>query len=262
MTKLRLALCALLVSALAASGCSKKPAGANNAPNGGAASGRQTGGDAPQPSDAREAFERGMEAYRDDRDQEAVDNFKRAVELDPDFAEGFYRLGLAYNATKQTDEAEKAFRDAVKAYEKLTRRDEKDSDAFYLLGICYERLGEYQDAVKALKEAVKTSPSENDDKYYELANAYYQLAQYDEAVRALDKALEVNPDNYPAQDLLEKSKAGAERIDDFRKHQEQLRKQAQKNSNANNSNANSGANSNAPRTPPAARNANAAPPQD
>jgi DNA-binding protein H-NS len=81
-------------------------------------------------------------------------------------------------------------------------------------------------------------------------------------VRALNKALEVNPDNYPAQDLLEQARAGAERIEDFRKHQEQLRKQGQKNSNANNSNANSGANSNAPRPPAGAPNSNAAPPPD
>ena len=253
MKTLRFTFNALLVSALlAASACSKKPAGQGSDPNANAdGSAQQQQGDAVS-GDAREAFERGMSAYRDDRDAEAVEAFKRAIEIDPDFAEAHYRLGLAYNATKQTDEAEKAFREAVKAYEKLTRREEKNSDAFYILGLCHEKLGDYDDAVKALKEAVKTSPTENDDKYFELANAQYQLAQYDEAVRAFNKALEINPDNYPAQDLLEKSKAGAERIADFRKHQEQLRKQQKNNSNANNSNA--GANSNAPRTPTGATN--------
>jgi tetratricopeptide (TPR) repeat protein len=250
MRTLRLALCALLASALLASGCSKKQAwraSNSNAPADGAAQPQQQG--APLSGDAREAFDRGVEAYRNNRDEEAVEAFRRAVEADPDFAEAHYRLGLAYNVTRQPDEAEKAFRDAVKAYEKITKRDEKNSDAFYFLGLCYEKLGEYDDAVKALKEAVKTSPAENDDKYYELGFAHFKLAQYDESVRALNKALEVNPDNYPAQDLLEKAKAGAERIEDFRKHQEQqMRKQqGQKNSNANNSNSNAAANSNAPR---------------
>jgi tetratricopeptide (TPR) repeat protein len=236
MTRLRFTLYALLVPALlltaACSGKQTNQGSNSNAPAGGTAQQQQ---DAQTSADAREAFERGVTAYRNDRDDEAVEAFQRAVELDPNFAEGFYRLGLAHNALKQTDEAEKAFREAVKAYEKLTKRDEKNSDA-----------------VKVLKEAVKTSPTENDDKYYELAFSQFQLAQYDEAVRALNKALEVNPDNYPAQDLLEKAKAGAERISDFRKHQEQMRKQDQKNSNANNSNANS----NAPRTPTGATNRN------
>lgn len=248
MTRPRFILYALLVSALLAGGaCSKKQTdqGSNTgAPADGSA--QQHQGE-PVSGDAREAFERGMTAYRDDRDEEAVNELKRAVELDPDFAEAHYRLGNAYLALGNKDEGEKAFGDGVKAYEKITRRDEKNSDAFYFLGLCYEKLGEWEDAVKALKESVKTSPAENDDKYYELANAHYQLAQYDESVRALNKALEVNPNNYPAQDLLEKSKAGAERVSDFRRHQlEQLRKQ-QKNSNANNSNANSNANSNLPR---------------
>lgn len=260
MTRLRFTLYALLVSALLASAaCSRKQTNQGSNSNASADGTAQQQHDAQASADAREAFERGMTAYRNDRDEEAVEAFRRAVELDPDFAEGFYRLGLAHNALKQTDEADKAFHDAVKAYEKLTKRDEKNSDAFYFLGLCYEKLGEYNDAVKVLREAVKTSPTENDDKYYELAFSQYQLAQYDEAVRALNKALEVNPDNYPAQDLLEKAKAGAERISDFRKHQEQMRKE-QKNSNANNSNANS----NAPRTPTGATNRNPLqpPPQD
>jgi tetratricopeptide (TPR) repeat protein len=250
MKRLRFTLYALLFSALLASAaCSKKGETQGSNSNASAdGTGQQQQQSAQTLADAREAFERGVTAYRNDRDDEAVEAFRRAVELDPDFAEGFYRLGLAHNALKQTDEADKAFHEAVKAYEKLTKRDEKNSDAFYFLGLCYEKLGEYNDAVKVLKEAVKTSPTENDDKYYELAFSQYQLAQYDEAVRALNKALEVNPDNYPAQDLLEKAKAGAERISDFRKHQEQLHKQEQKNSNSNNSN------SNAPRTPSGATN--------
>lgn len=260
MTTLRSALYALLVSALlAGAACSKKQTGQgsnSNAPADGSAQQQHQG--EPVSGDAREALDRGMAAYRDDRDEEAVGEFKRAVELDPDFAEAHYRLGNAFLAMSNRDEAEKAFRDAVKAYGKITKRDEKNSDAFYFLGLSYEKLGEYDDAVKALKEAVKTSPTENDDKYYELGFSQMKLAQYDEAVRAFNKALEINPDNYPAQDKLAEARAGAERISDFRKHQqEQLRKQ-QKNSNANNSNANS----NAPRTPPGAPNRNAPPPQD
>lgn len=247
MTTLRSALYALLVSALlATAACSKKQAeqGSNsNAPADGSAQQQQQG--EPVSGDAREAFERGMTAYRADRDEEAVGEFKRAVELDHDFAEAYYRLGNAHLALGNKDEAEKAFRDGVKAYEKITKRDEKNSDALYFLGLCYEKLGEYDDAIKALKESVKTAPEGNDDKYYELAFAHVKLAQYDEAVRAVNKALEINPNNYPAQDLLAEAKAGAERVADFRKHQQdQLRKQ-QKNSNANNSN--SAANSNLPR---------------
>jgi tetratricopeptide (TPR) repeat protein len=255
MKALRVTLAALLVSAPLLAGCNRKAddPNANAAATPGGAAEQQGGVVAPT-DDARALYERGLAAYKDDRDQEAVENFKRAVELSPDFAEAHYRLGLAYNALKQSEEAEKAFADAVKAYERIVKQEPKNSDAYYFLGLCLEKLGKYDEAVKALKEAVKTSPVENDDKYFELASAHFKIAQYDEAVRALNKVLEINPDNYPAQELLEDARNGAQRLAEFRKRQEQLRKQqnANANGNANNSNASTGpvVNSNDAGTPP------------
>ncbi len=257
MKALRVTLHCLLVSALLLAGCNRRAASpeAANANANGAAT---PGGDGQQQSssepsdDARALYEQGLAAYKADRDEEAIEKLKRAVELAPDYPEANYRLGLAYNATKQREEAEKAFEGAVKAYEKVTKREPKNSDAYYFLGLSFEQLGKYDEAVKALKEAVKNSPEENDDKYFELASAHFKIAQYDEAVRALNKVLEINPDNFPAQELLEQAKNGAQRVADFRKHQEELLKK--KNSNANNANANANAatpraNSNAA-TPP------------
>jgi tetratricopeptide (TPR) repeat protein len=257
MKALRVTLAALFVFApLLQAGCRRKPAEQSASPAPGGGAGQEQGAAGAPSDDARALFERGLDAYKHNRDEEAVENLRRAVELSPDFAEGHYRLGLAYNATKQKDEADKSFEQAAKLYEKITKQEPKNSDAYYFLGLCYEQLGKYDEAVKALREAVKTSPTESDDKYYELASAHFKIAQYDESVRALNKVLEINPDHYPAQELLEQARSGAQRIEEFRKHQEQLRKQQNANANAKNSNAgantNSGAgsNSNAATSPP------------
>jgi tetratricopeptide (TPR) repeat protein len=245
MKALRVTLAALFVFApLLLAGCSRKPADPNaNAaptPDGSAAPQSPPQGTAGAPSDdARALFVLGLQAYKENRDEEAIEHLKRTVELSPDFAEAHYRLGLAYNATKQAEEADKAFAEGVKAYEKIVKQEPKNSDAYYFLGLCYEQLGKYDDAVKALKESVKNSPEENDDKYYELAAAHFKIAQYDEAVRALNKTLEIKPDHYPAQELLEQARSGASRLAEFRKRQEQLRKQQNANSNSKNSNTNS-----------------------
>jgi tetratricopeptide (TPR) repeat protein len=244
MKALRVTLPPLLVSALLLAGCNRRAAN-SNAANADAAATPANGEQSPssEPSgDARSLYEQGLADYKADRDQEAVEKLKRAVELSPDYPEANYRLGLAYNATKQHEEAEKAFEGAVKAYEKVTKREPKNSDAYYFLGLSYEQLGKYDEAVKALKEAVKNSPEENDDKYFELANAHFKIAQYDEAVRALNKVLEINPDHYPAQELLERAKNGAQRVAEFRKHQEELLKKKSASANANNSNSNVNAN--------------------
>ncbi|HEX8283814.1 MAG TPA: tetratricopeptide repeat protein [Pyrinomonadaceae bacterium] len=223
--------------------CKRGPAEANAnavATPGGAAAQQQTDAPVAPTDDARALYERGLDAYKHDRDQEAIEHLKRAVELSPDFAEAHYRLGLAYKATKQAEEAEEAFADAVKAYEKIVKQEPKNSDAYYFLGLCYEKLSKYDDAVKALKEAVKNSPAESDDKYFELASAHFKIAQYDESVRALNKTLEINPDHYPAQELLEQARSGARRLEEFRKRQEELRKKQAGNSNPKNSNAPTG----------------------
>ena len=212
MKVLRVTLAALFVSASLLAGCNRNTAdpNANTAATPGTTAEQQQGGVVAPTDDARALYERGLAAYKADRDEEAIEHFRRAVELSPDYAEAHYRLGLAHNALKQTEEAEKAFNDAVKAYEKIVKQEPKNSDAYYFLGLCLERLGKYDEAVKALKEAVKNSPEENDDKYFELASAHFQIAQYDESVRALNKTLEINPDHFPAQELLEQARNGAQ----------------------------------------------------
>lgn len=252
----RATLLTLLVSALLAPGCSRKQANQNAVanPSDGASQQGQTG-------DARALYDKGLDAYKNNRDEEAVEDFKQAVELDPDFAEAHYRLGLALNVVGEKDEAANSFEQAVKAYEKQTRQDPKNSDAYYFLGLCYEKLDKYEDAVRALRESVKTSPEENDDKYYELAFAQFRLAQYDDSVRALNKTLEINPNNYMAQDLLAKAKEGEQRVEEIRRHQEQMLKQKNSNANSNansNGNANSGSNTNS--NSGAGPNRNAGPP--
>ncbi|HEX7318442.1 MAG TPA: tetratricopeptide repeat protein [Pyrinomonadaceae bacterium] len=244
MKVLRVTLHSLLVSALLLSGCNRRAADPNAANANANAAATPANGEhaSSEPSgDARALFDEGYAAYKDDRDEEAIEKLKKATELSPDFPEAHYRLGLAYNATKQREEADKSFEAAVKAYEKVTKREPKNSDAYYFLGLSYEQLGKYDEAVKALKDAVKNSPEENDDKYFELANAHFKIAQYDEAVRALNKVLEINPDNFPAQELLEQARNRAKRVAEFRKRQEELLKKKNANSNANNSNSNSNA---------------------
>lgn len=160
MKALRTTLAALFVFALLHAGCRGKQAAQQNA----AATPEGAAPQPPPPSftlpdgDARTLFEHGINAYRQDRDEEAAAAFKRAVELDPELAEGYYRLGLAYSVTRQDEEADKAFEECVKAYEKRTKKEPKDSDSFYFLGLCPEKLRQYDDAVRRSRRRSKNRP--------------------------------------------------------------------------------------------------------
>src|SRR5947199_4012974 len=117
----------LLVRSTLQAGCSKKQTNQKGASTSSSDKAVQW----PTGGDARAFFERGMDAHKNDRDEEAVEDFKQAVQFDPDFAEGYYRLGVVQHITGQTDEAQKSFEAAIKAYEKLTKQDPKNSDAYY-----------------------------------------------------------------------------------------------------------------------------------
>jgi tetratricopeptide (TPR) repeat protein len=252
-------LCACAALALFQAGCfwrRQAEADANGAQPAASPNASPAASPAPSPpplppgSDARAYFDRGLEDYRANRDAAAVEAFREAVRLDPDFAEAHYRLGLALAATGQDEESDLALGEAVKVYEKLVKEDAKNSDAQFFLGLSYSKLGEYQKAIKAFKESIRHAPEEDDDRFYELGLAQYKLAEYAESVRSLEKALAVNPDNFPALDLLERARSGRERREAFLKRQEQQRKQQGQNANQNaNANTGGGTNRNAPPAP-------------
>jgi Flp pilus assembly protein TadD len=222
----------LLVVVLAVSSCNR-----------GAGSGTAVSNtEAPQPSplaafaDANQAFEAGSKLLDENKTEQAIDALTQATTLNPDFAEAYFKLGIAYSLlesqrklnaeaeqpseepanNKKTKEirtdSEKAFEKAVAAYKKIIDKNPEDDAAFFNLGRAYNKLNEDEDAEKALKQAVKLKP---DDSQYqtELGSILIKLAQYSEAVAALRKAVDLDADNLEAQDLLDKAEAGKKRID-------------------------------------------------
>lgn len=168
--------------------------------------------------------------------EQAIDAYRRAVELDPNLAEAWFRMGIAYalieaemelraeaepTATplpgeerpkEEQRESEKAFEKAVEAYKKIIEANPDDHSAHYNLGRSYNKLNKDEEAAKALRQAVKLNP---DDTEYqaELGAILIKLAKYPEAVTALKKAVDLDPTNSRAVDLLERAEAGKARID-------------------------------------------------
>ncbi|MEO8647952.1 MAG: tetratricopeptide repeat protein, partial [Acidobacteriota bacterium] len=168
--------------------------------------------------------------------EKAIEALNQAIALDPELAEAYFKLGIAYALIEKRDEtlevadavatpapqgkktteiktrSEEAFEKAVDAYKKLIDKNAEDHSAFFNLGRAYNKLNEDEDAAKALKQAVKLSP---DDTEYqtELGAILIKLAKYQEAIPPLKKALEIDPDNSRAQELLDDAEAGRRRVD-------------------------------------------------
>jgi tetratricopeptide (TPR) repeat protein len=171
-----------------------------------------------------------------DEVDKAIAALNQAVKLNPDLAEAYFKLGVAYalaetrdslnlqatpERTSDSNEAkpkekrpnsEIAFEKATEAYKKVIEANPEDHQANFNLGLAYNKLNEDRNAEKALRQAVKLNP---EDSLYqtELGSILIKLAEYREAIGPLKKALELDPDNIEAQEFLEDAEAGRQRID-------------------------------------------------
>ena len=206
-------------------------------------------------TDAQQAMALGDQLLENNETEKAIEAYLRATEIDPNLADAWFKLGIAYgliekeqelaaqNDVNATDESgkqekpnsEKAFRKAVEAYKKILEQNPQDHAALFNLGRSYNKLNEDPEAAKALKEAVKLNP-EDSEYQTELGAILIKLAQYREAIPPLNKALALDPDNSRAADLLEDAQAGRSRIDYVG---------GPKSNSNSNSNANTSTNSNA-----------------
>jgi tetratricopeptide (TPR) repeat protein len=196
---------------------------------------------APQTEDADGYFALGVELYRKDRDREAVEAFRRAVELDPGRADAYLRLGLAHVATGDRKGAEEAYEKAVDLFEKRVKKDGKDADALYGLAEAYAKTGEFQKSSEAYRRAVRLREPDSAG-YYDIGLVYNKLAKYDEAAGAFKKAVELDPNDYQAQEALDRAKEDAAKLKERVEYQKKL---SEKKGRGANSNQNGNNNSNA-----------------
>lgn len=120
---------------------------------------------------------------------EAIDEFKKAVALDPKFPRVHYYLGLTYllkdGATRIAD-AEAEFRLEVAAH----------PDEFfgnYYLGIVSTIERKWDAAVEFLAKAARLQPN-NPDPYFYLGQAYQGLLKHEDAIAMFKKSIALNPD--------------------------------------------------------------------
>ena len=179
-------------------------------------------------NDAAAALAEGNRLMDDNETEKAIEAYRRAIELNPDLPEPYFKLGIAYALVEMQMEqegqaaetvdakgktrSEKQFQKAVEVYKRWLDKDPDDDVAHYNLGRTYNKLFKDDEAAKEFKLAVKLKP-EDTDYQTELGGSLIRLAQYHEAIPPLKKAIEIDPGNERAIGMLEDAQAGRQRLD-------------------------------------------------
>ncbi len=120
-------------------------------------------------------------------DKEAIEAYKQAIRIKPDYAEAHFKLGwLSYGKLGMHKEA-------IEAYKQAIRIKPDDALAHYYLGLSYGKLGMYKEAMEAFKQAIRIEPDFAEAHLF-LGFAYSELRMYKEEIEAYKQAIRIKPD--------------------------------------------------------------------
>jgi tetratricopeptide (TPR) repeat protein len=139
--------------------------------------------------EALKAYSQGLRTRRSTGDFDSVPFFRRAIELDPEFALAYARLGTVYANLGQAEESKRM---TTRAYE--LREKVSEAERHYIEGRYFSTVqGDFQKALDTYKVWLAAFPND----YTALTNAallHKQQGERSEAIRKLELATQVAPD--------------------------------------------------------------------
>jgi tetratricopeptide (TPR) repeat protein len=123
--------------------------------------------------------------YRETRNTSAVETFKAAIDIDPDYSQAYCQLGITYNQLNMQTEAIAVLREAL-------RINPNYDEALLNLGIAYHLNKKYRLAIKALEQSLEIYPSAK--AYYFLGLSCVKITRYGKAIQALKQCIDIDPD--------------------------------------------------------------------
>jgi len=191
--------------------------------------------------DAYDVYLRGMGFYSrftHHFNGKARELFKRAIKIDPRFAEAHAAMGWTYvtdwfmgwtkdlNSLEQAQESaeialsldenaskalcllgsvllwKKKHDEAIVAYEKSLALNPNYAEALSGMGDTLSWAGRPKEGIPLIEEAISLNPSQEGYYQFYLGHAFYLTKRYNQAIEALQKSLNQNPDFFPSRVYL------------------------------------------------------------
>jgi predicted O-linked N-acetylglucosamine transferase (SPINDLY family) len=137
---------------------------------------------------------------------EAIAAYRRAIQIEPDYVDAHFSLGIVLQAGGHRDEAIAAYRQAIGI-----RADY--AEAHSNLGIALVDAGQRDEAIAAYRRAIGIKP-DYADAHYNLGVALQAKGERDEAIAAYRQAIALKPDLALAHNNLGNALKDMERLDE------------------------------------------------
>jgi tetratricopeptide (TPR) repeat protein len=118
--------------------------------------------------------------------KQAIEDYSRAIEIEPGFPEAYYNRGKDYTELGN-------FKKAVEDYTKAIAIKPDYAMAYNGRGNAYFDLGNQREAIADYGRAIELKP-DYPDAYFNRGNTFVHLGNYQEAIRDYSRAIEIKPD--------------------------------------------------------------------
>jgi len=152
--------------------------------------------DAENPSptelEAVEELNKGTDLMFKGEHKKAIEFFKKAIDLNPEFSEAYYNWGICYERLGKHKEA-------IEMFKKTIELSPDSANAYYALGYAYYQKRKYKQAIDAFENTVRLKPN-NAFAFRKLGSAYVKVGKKDKAREQYQVLKEL--DNQLAEELF------------------------------------------------------------
>lgn len=126
--------------------------------------------------------------------ESAIESYKKALSIQPDYVDAYYNMGIAYKAQGKLEEA-------IKVYKKVLSIRPQYAEAHYNMGNIFKVQGKLEAAIRSYRSALSHKP-DYVHAYNNLGTSLREQGRLEEAIEAYTMALSIKPDYADASNNL------------------------------------------------------------
>jgi len=134
---------------------------------------------------AKDYFSSGYGYFLKGDYQQAIANYKKALQVDPGYGEVYVNLGAAYQSRGQSQAA-------ITAYKQALKINPRQTAAHFNLGSLYESLRQYPQAAASYRQTINLNPKDS-EACLALGNLYKKIGSWEKARKFFTQTISLDP---------------------------------------------------------------------